>query len=52
MLFRSMVAVSGENIKTGNSYTITAGSESITIQGGESSNLNTSGMGGHGGRRQ
>jgi len=40
-----MVEVSASDILSGESYTITAGDQSITLNGGETSNLQTSGAG-------
>lgn len=46
-----MVCISGAEISTSKSYTITAGTESVSVQGGSSSNLSSMGGGMGGGRR-
>lgn len=46
-----MVCVSGAEISTSETYTITAGTESVSVQGGSSSNLSSMGGGKGGGRR-
>ncbi len=45
----SMVLISGERIHSGENYTITAGNETVSLSGGETTGLNT--MGGHMGGR-
>mgnify|MGYP003253127317 CR=1 FL=1 len=47
----SMVCISGADISTSETYTITAGTESVSVQGGSSSNLSSMGGGMGGGRR-
>lgn len=46
-----MVCISRAEISTSETYTITAGTESVSVQGGSSSNLSTMGGGMGGGRR-
>lgn len=46
-----MVSISGAEISTSETYTITAGTQSVSVQGGSSSNLSSMGGGKGGGRR-
>lgn len=46
-----MVCISGAEISTSETYTITVGTQSISVQGGSSSNLSSMGGGKGGGRR-
>lgn len=46
-----MVSISGAEISTSETYTITAGNQSVSVQGGSSSNLSSSGRGNGGGRK-
>lgn len=46
-----MVSISGAEISTSETYTITAGTQSVSVQGGSSSNLSSMGGGMGGGRR-